>query len=357
MANPNTLPYIRHQDLQIDDMALYHQFLVYMQGQNYSDGLVLLANNAQQLNGKAYVANLINTITSGISNLQHRFDNSVIIYLSAMTNTFMTWVDNFKQMGEWSDTATYEKNNFVVYDNEIYMAIHDIPTGYMPTNSTYWLYLGLRGFQGVPGVGVNIVGDWDASTTYQQNDIVVKNGQLYLALTSNSGADPESSPDQWLLFCSIEPGVINVGTLPPANPVNNEIWFQTQVDPLTQTEATPLIGIFKRYVYNTNIWEEMYPDTTFTLMDNYETFQVYVAIVNETIATTEWVQGTDSVTWRYSNPMIGNDNVVLVYPGESMTEDQYVEYSKLKLTFDNNTMVLSIEEAPTVDIPIRIKIT
>ena len=357
MPNPNILPYIRHQDLQIDDMNLYRQFLVYMQGQNYSDGLVFLANNAEQLNGKAYIANLINTITSGISNLQQRFDNSVLIYLAAMTNTFMVWVDNFRQMGVWSETATYEKNNFVVYNNEIYMAIHDVPTGYMPTNSTYWLYLGLRGFQGAPGVQVDVAGDWNNSTTYQQNQIVVHNNQIYLALVNNTGVEPGIDPDTWLLFMSIEPGIINVGPLPPANPVNNEIWFQTQVDPLAQTTTDPIIGVFKRYVLNTNIWEEMYPDTVFTLIDGYESFQVYVALINETIGTTEWVQGTDTATWQYSNSMIGNDNVVFVYPGETMNEDQYIEYSKLKLTFNGNTMVLSIEEIPTVEIPIRIKIT
>ena len=57
MANPNNLPYLRYQDIQIPDVQLRTQFQQFFQTGNYVEAISILSGNAAQLQGKAFIAN------------------------------------------------------------------------------------------------------------------------------------------------------------------------------------------------------------------------------------------------------------------------------------------------------------
>ncbi len=61
---------------------------------------------------------------------------------------------------------------------------------------------GPQGEEGEPGTGFNPMPEWSSVTGYTVNDVAPRNGSLYLALTDNLNAPPESSPTDWRLWVS-----------------------------------------------------------------------------------------------------------------------------------------------------------
>ena len=65
MPNPNTIPWLHYQDIQIPDYNLQQLFMQYYKQGQHQEALSLLAGNSAQLKGKAFIASTINTIVSG----------------------------------------------------------------------------------------------------------------------------------------------------------------------------------------------------------------------------------------------------------------------------------------------------
>ena len=263
MPNPNTLPSYHYQDIQIPDVSLQQQLQQYWATGQYSEALSLLSTNATQLQGKAFIADLINILSSGVLDLETRYNTAVPVFLSNLAAQYSTLISNFISQGTFSASVQYTPFNFVVYNSEVYMCISQPPIGTLPTDTTYWLYLGLRGEQGAPGIDVNMRYTWNNTNTYNPNDLVVYGTNIYVALVQNTGVTPGSDSNTWGIFIATAPGQINVGTAAPSKYVQNTVWFQTQVDPLTQTTNTPLVGQFYRYNTDISDWEEMYPNVLF----------------------------------------------------------------------------------------------
>jgi hypothetical protein len=53
--------------------------------------------------------------------------------------------------------------------------------------------------------GFNIVGEWNDSAEYQPNDVVSYNGSGYAAITTNTDAQPDTSPLDWIQIASAGP--------------------------------------------------------------------------------------------------------------------------------------------------------
>lgn len=352
MPNPNTIQWFHYQDIQISDVTLSQQFQQYVAAGNYIDALSLLTNNEEQLAGKAYIANVINTITSGILDLESRFKNGVTLFLSNLAIQYNTLIANMKKIGTWLITAQYMPYNFVIYNQEIYMCIQQPPVGTLPTNTTYWLYLGLRGEQGAPGVDVTMRYDWNATTAYNPNDLVVYGTNIYVALTANTGVTPGTSSATWLLFLVSTPGQIFVGTTAPQYPTDNTIWFETASDPLAATTTDPIYGQFQRYVANTSTWEDMYPNVLFTWVDGLSNYAPEAVYYDITIEPTSWVN--NQYILNYTG--LDTNSFVLVLPVSTMTPEQYSLYSQLTLEITGTDIVLTTPSTPTVSLPIIIKI-
>ena len=120
MPNPNSLPWMHYQDLQIPDISLQQQFYSYILNGNFNQALLLLNNNEQQLLGKAYIAKTINIISNALFQLGDYYYEGVLVFLSEKANLWYNLINNLNQTGNWNNQTQYQINNFTVYNNEIY---------------------------------------------------------------------------------------------------------------------------------------------------------------------------------------------------------------------------------------------
>lgn len=350
MANPNSLfPWLKYQDIQIADIALRTQFESYMSVGNYSQALRLLSDNQSQLQGKAWIGDSINTLVNGIITLESLYNDNVIKFLSDLSETLQSLVDNYRNVGTWIVGNEYKELNFVAYDNEMYMALQDVPANTPITDTNYWLYVGLRGEQGVAGVNVRQQYDYSSGKAYNINDLVVYQGQIYVALKSNTNVLPTNS-DTWLLYERVVKANIYVSNVAPTEElINGKIWFKTQSDPYTHLADTPIIGTFMMYQNGT--WEEMYPDTIFDWVEDKDQYREVGFEFQAMIQTNEW----NNLSVDVSNNHITIDSIVNVMPQSNMSNTQWVEYNKLEsVTVANGKITITANSQITQSLPIKI---
>lgn len=350
MANPNSLfPWLKYQDIQIADIALRTQFESYMSVGNYSQALRLLSDNQSQLQGKAWIGDSINTLVNGIITLESLYNDNVIKFLSDLSETLQSLVDNYRNVGTWIVGNEYKELNFVAYDNEMYMALQDVPANTPITDTNYWLYVGLRGEQGVAGVNVRQQYNYSSGQAYNINDLVVYQGQIYVALKSNTNVLPTNS-DTWLLYERVVKANIYVSNVAPTEElINGKIWFKTQSDPYTHLADTPIIGTFMMYQNGT--WEEMYPDTIFDWVEDKDQYREVGFEFQAMIQTNEW----NNLSVDVSNNHITIDSIVNVMPQSNMSNTQWVEYNKLEsVTVANGKITITANSQITQSLPIKI---
>lgn len=352
MANPNSLfPWLKYQDIQIADVVLRTQFESYMSVGNYSQALSLLSNNQSQLQGKAWIGDTINTLVNGIISVESLYNDNVIKFLSDLSETLQSLVDNYRNAGTWIVGNEYKEMNFVAYNNEMYIALQDVPANTSITNTNYWLYIGLHGEQGASGVNVRQQYDYSSGKTYNINDIVVYQGQMYVALKSNTGVFPTNS-DTWLLYQRVVKATIYVSNVAPTEElVNGKIWFKTQSDPYTHTADTPIIGTFMMYQNGT--WEEMYPDTIFDWVEDKDQYREIGFDFQVVIQVSDW----NNLSVDINNSHITTDSIVNIMPQSDMNTIQRIEYNKLKSISVTNGKITIIANAQiTQNLPIKILI-
>lgn len=350
MANPNSLfPWLKYQDIQIADIALRTQFESYMSVGNYSQALRLLSDNQSQLQGKAWIGDSINTLVNGIITLENLYNDNVIKFLSDLSETLQSLVDNYRNVGTWIVGNEYKELNFVAYDNEMYMALQDVPANTPITDTNYWLYVGLRGEQGVAGVNVRQQYNYSSGKAYNINDLVVYQGQIYVALKSNTNVLPTNS-DTWLLYERVVKANIYVSNVAPTEElINSKIWFKTQSDPYTHLADTPIIGTFMMYQNGT--WEEMYPDTIFDWVEDKDQYREVGFEFQAIIQTNEW----NNLSVDVSNNHITIGSIVNVMPQSNMSNTQWVEYNKLEsVTVANGKITITANSQITQSLPIKI---
>lgn len=348
MPNPNSLPWMHYQDLQIPDISLQQQFYSYILNGNFNQALLLLNNNEQQLLGKAYIAKTINIISNALFQLEDYYYQGVLVFLSEKANLWYNLINNLNQTGNWNNQTQYQINNFTVYNNEIYFAIENPPIGTLPTDSRYWLYLGLIGEDGAPGLpGLNIRYDWISSIQYSVNDIVAYNNDLYIALQNNINIIPGSNDNIWELFVKVEQSGIFVGTQFTGNPINNTIWFKTEVDPLSSTTNNPVYGEF--YCYNDQIgnWEEMYPDILFREIVGQSSYSESLINKQLIINPTDWIQG--QFTYNIAN--LNSFNYIYVYPNFPINGLEYEYYNFLNIQIQESQIIFTIDQNLINNIP------
>lgn len=350
MANPNSLfPWLKYQDIQIADIALRMQFESYMSVGNYSQALRLLSDNQSQLQGKAWIGDSINTLVNGIITLESLYNDNVIKFLSDLSETLQSLVDNYRNVGTWIVGNEYKELNFAAYDNEMYMALQDVPANTPITDTNYWLYVGLRGEQGAAGVNVRQQYDYSSGKAYNINDLVVYQGQIYVALKSNTNVLPTNS-DTWLLYERVVKANIYVSNVAPTEElINGKIWFKTQSDPYTHLADTPIIGTFMMYQNGT--WEEMYPDTIFDWVEDKDQYREVGFEFQAIIQTNEW----NNLSVDVSNSHITIDSIVNIMPQSNMSNTQWIEYNKLEsVTIANGKITITANSQITQSLPIKI---
>lgn len=354
MANPNTIDWIHYQDIQIPDVEIRKQFNLYISNGQYVEAIRLLNNNKDQLKGKAFIAETINKIVTGLLFLENKFDTGVYIFLSDLAKQYMMLIDNFKKQGTWVASIKYIPYNFVVYNAEIYMCIGNPPVGIAPTNTTYWIKIGLQGEAGQNGVDANMRYAWQSDRQYAVNDVVAFNGVLYVAIAPNTNSEPATNPNKWTVFLATIKGGIIVSNIEPSEPSQDTIWFKTQSDPKIYSTA-PIMGKFHRYIKNFG-WEEMYPMTIFSMLIDREDYRPKLTEVVQNILPSNWAINEGKYKYTFNSTKITNESNVRIFKGQFKSREEMAIYSNLSMTVSTGNILFACPFKPTKSIEIIITI-
>ena len=351
MANPNTIPWLHYQDIHNEDYQIRNQFINYCQNGNYTEALDLLSNNVLQLRGKAYIAETINKIISGLLNLENLYFNNVVIYLTELANTYAELIDNFRDLEDWVDDVQYTPYNFVRYDSKVYMCIKKPPVSTLPIDEEFWIFVDIQGEQGTPGIDVTMKYNWDPLITYMPNDLVVYENNIYVALQENTNSIPSDSQTNWGIFLIVGEGKIHIGPIAPENPVTNTIWIQTNQDPTILPNDSEIIGVFSRYSESNATWEPMYPLTLYKLVSgtgNNESSEINLV----TITPNEWTNNS----YTYFNDKLLTAHYFQVFPTITQENNYRVNYNNLSITTNNDNIIFTTTKVPEDNLTIIIKI-
>lgn len=100
-------------------------------------------------------------------------------------------VATVKIPGEWDNTTTYAANDLVIEGGKIYRAINGNTNSLPSANPANWEDTSQNTDTD------KLIGEWNAATTYATNDLVIRNGTIYKALGASTGQDPELVPASW----------------------------------------------------------------------------------------------------------------------------------------------------------------
>lgn len=224
---------IKWQDLALKNENLRQQFMQYFREGYYSQALALITDNAD-IDSETVRPEVFNMINTSLTYLQNLYYNSVEVVLSEDEQQFQLMINNFINKKEFSATATYVPYNFVVYNQEIYMCLKATTAGILPTNTDYWLLIGLKGEIGATAIDTTLKYKWDYKITYSVKDVVTYDNILYVAKTRNNNSQPDINPEDWEVFMTIPKAKIIVSATEP-NPdalvVGGQWWQINKVYP------------------------------------------------------------------------------------------------------------------------------
>ena len=177
----------RLQDVQINDVDIVETYRETFNNVSIEEAHNLIDTDTL----KSYVlqSEWMNDLKTKIEELEEYKVTKGDSILINKAEEFQFNIDEFVNIGEYNSSTQYYKNNFVSYNEEIYFCIQDSLNN-NPTNTNYWLKIGLRSEKGQYDMGVVWRGLWDYSTEYYKYDLVSYNNNLYIAKRNNIHSYP-----------------------------------------------------------------------------------------------------------------------------------------------------------------------
>lgn len=216
----------RYQDINISDNIFKNEYSAKYINSQYSSAYNILDNN-RQLNSKKFVAEVINTISDILYSLEEDYYSNTNDYFNTLTGDLQDVIDNYKYIGDWNNSTVYRKYNIVTYFDKYYMYINETPSsGSQLNNTSYWLEFVLNGEEGAFGIGVNFIGNWDSSVSYNALDGVYYNGAIWCCKTANSNNIPSSSSTYWESVVTFLKAKIISSSTEPTDKYDGLIWIE-----------------------------------------------------------------------------------------------------------------------------------
>lgn len=177
----------RLQDVQLGDENLLETYKNYFQNRQINEAHNLINTNKF----KSYVlqAEWMNNIKTKIEQIEEHSDLEITQNLNNKTEEFQTNINRLLYIQEYNNATQYYENNLVSYNNNVYFCIRN-SLGNLPTNTNYWLKIGLIGEKGQYSLGINYKGFWNATTSYDKYDLISYENNLYVATKNNTGSTP-----------------------------------------------------------------------------------------------------------------------------------------------------------------------
>lgn len=207
------------QDMTSDLSDLVSQYEKLIGSKRFNDAAQLLIENPS-LNRIYFNAEKYNKLIDSIKAIQRLYNRDVQTYILELV----------KYLGNYSSSQKYTKYNVVNYNSMVYMCISlNCPLGTLPTNTTYWYPLSIKGDQGNPGLGLSFESQWQANYTYNKDSAVSYGTCLYTSsCDDNYGRTPSKTSDYWNLIIDFS-DLLNYDN---SSSGLNSVSYQTAIDEL-----------------------------------------------------------------------------------------------------------------------------
>lgn len=217
------------------DGPLVYQYLQAMNGGNAAQANQILAQ-IPSASRKLIQAQDLNKLTQAILAVERFYHSDIEDYVSEQEQNWLNIINRFHYEGDWDAGTTYQQNNIVSYVvgglTFLYLATSNPPVGTLPTNTTYWRVLTMRGQQGISGVGLSYRQAWVNSNVYEINDAVTHDGGLWMSLQDNNqGVVPGTNNQIWRLIMTLDATIYPIRDTPPTVQGENALWFNTSGTP------------------------------------------------------------------------------------------------------------------------------
>ena len=175
-------------------------------------------------------ATKMNTIMDTCVAVQRFYLTDIKPYIENKQSSWQNKVGQFVFKGNFSTGTQYQVNNFVIHtvsgENKVYICIKTPPVGTLPTNTTYWRVLTIKGVMGESGVGLTFRYNWESGTPYYDEDVVTYNNIVWNCLKDNTNVTPGTDDTVWKIIYTPTQNVYPVQADAPTNISTGDFWFQ-----------------------------------------------------------------------------------------------------------------------------------
>lgn len=245
----------RLQDVQINDADIVETYRETFNNESIEEAHNII--NTDTLKSYVLQAEWMNDSKTKIEELEQYKVTKCDNVIKGKTEEFQFNIDEFIKIGQYNSSVQYYKNNFVSYNEEIYFCIQNA-LNKVPTDTSYWLKIGLRGEKGNYDLSVVCRGLWNYSTEYRKYDLVSYKNNLYIAKRNNIHSYP-IPVDTYYLNDDLH--------------LNNTLYLESE-DTYPEREMNFLNNslFLNNNIYLRNIWTD---DDWFLLTSIDNTLQIY----------------------------------------------------------------------------------
>lgn len=218
------------QDIHQSDKQQMIDYINYIEDENYKGMIDVIYNSdgseKDNLIGKCVVKDFYNSFIDAFIQEEDYNQNGVLDTLQKHINNYNIYINRIKVMGTYDKTKQYYENNVVYYNNDAYFVISKPTVGILPTNTNYFIKLGLRGDKGVTSIGTTNCMVWKSNITYEQYNMVEYNDALYVSKSSNTNKIPSDNLDVWSLAIDYKIGSPEFSVNQPDSGTKGSLWME-----------------------------------------------------------------------------------------------------------------------------------
>lgn len=159
-----------------------------------------------------------NKFADALNAVEVFFNENVNEYIENKQKIWDAYIHNFQVKGVWKAGTKYGFQNMVTNEKgDLYICLqeHVASTANKPPvngSNAVWQITSKKGDKGDPSLPLSYKGDWDATTAYVVGDSVTvgrvddNTPLLYYALKDNTGKDPKTDAENWVLYTNLYVG-------------------------------------------------------------------------------------------------------------------------------------------------------
>lgn len=213
--------FIEHYEIQASDITNVQTYQSLLVTPNLTPAQQSqLSQLTSTLRDKLISADDFNKLQDCITNLETFFLNNVNGYIQTQQQNFTATLQQFTYLGTYSATVTYQQWNIVTYNNNTYMCLINGTSGITPTNTTNWAEIapqGVQGIQGPAGAVLSYIGNYSSTATYEANNLVGYNNNIYICTVNGTTNIIPTTTSNWNAFIAESTSIGNLALLDTTN--------------------------------------------------------------------------------------------------------------------------------------------